>query len=202
MAKLMFYYGSMGSCKSLHLLTTAYNFEEKKIPFLCLKPSIDTRDGEVIRSRVGIERKCAVIHKDTNIFNFANEYFDILSVKYIQLKWILIDECQFLSEKQIEQIARIVDKLNVNVMCYGLRTDFQSKLFPGSKRLFELSDEIIEIKSSCKCGKKSSINARIDDNGNVITKGSQVGIEGKIKYQPMCRKCWMEAVELQESEEK
>ena len=197
MSKLMFYYGAMGSCKSLRLLTTAYNFKEKNIPCLCLKPSIDTRDGEFIRSRVGIEQKCTLFDPNTNLMDATNKYFDILSTKYITLKWILIDEAQFLTEKQVDQLAQIVDKLNVNVMCFGLRTDFQSKLFPGSKRLFELADEITEIKSSCECGKKASINARIDENENVIIDGDQVGIDGTVKYMPMCRKCWMERVEKQ-----
>ena len=198
MAKLMFYYGSMGSCKSLRLLTTAYNFKEKGIPCLCLKPSIDTRDGEFIRSRVGVEQKCTLFDSTIDLMAATNKYFDILSIKYINLKWILIDEAQFLTEKQVEELSQVVDKLNVNVMCFGLRTDFQSKLFPGSKRLMELADEITEIKSSFKCGKKASINARIDENGNVVINGEQVGIEGKIKYMPMCRKCWMESIEKQE----
>lgn len=192
MAKLMFYYGAMGGGKSLRLLATANNFEEKKIPFLCLKSSIDTRDGDYIRSRVGIERKCAIIYPDTNIFDAVTKYFDILTSQYSTLKWILVDEAQFLTSKQIDDLSKVVDELNINVMCFGIRTDFQSKLFDGSKRLFELADEFEEIKSSCSCGRKASINARVDENDNIIDYGGQVGIEGDITYLPMCRKCWRE----------
>jgi thymidine kinase len=104
--------------------------------------------------------------------------------------WILIDECQFLSTLQIDQLARIVDDYGVNVVCYGLRTDFQSHAFEGSKRLFELADTIEEIKSTCSCGRKTIINARIDSSGNIVTEGSQVEIGGDDKYVSLCRRCW------------
>ena len=156
MAKLRFYYGTMGSSKTLRLLTTAYNFEEKGIQFMVLKPSIDTRDGEgIIKSRVGLERECIPVGKDVNLYDSIESYNNILNSALQKLDWILIDECQFLTEQQIDQLANIVDNLNIDVMCFGLRTDFQSKLFPASKRLFELADEIEEVKSRCECGKKN-----------------------------------------------
>lgn len=191
MAKLYFNYGAMGSRKSLDLLATAYNFEEKNIPFLTLKPSLDTRDEGVIKSRAGLERKCTLISHDVNIYDSIYEYNEIMSEKNdAPLKWILVDECQFLTEEQVDQLSDIVDYMNINVMCYGLRTDFKSHLFSGSKRLFEIADDIQEIKSSCSCGHKTSINARFNRNGDIITEGTQILVGGDDIYKPLCRKCW------------
>ena len=108
------------------------------------------------------------------------------------MEWILVDESQFLTEEQVDQLAEIVDEMNIEVMCFGLRTDFQSHLFQGSKRLMELADEIEEIKSRCSCGRKTSINARFDKDGNIVFQGEQIMIGGNEKYKPLCRKCWME----------
>ena len=192
MSKLFYLYGSMASAKSLRLLTTAYNFEEKGIQIMVLKPALDTRDGEgIIRSRAGLERKCIMIDKDVNLYKAIKAYRNVLDAQLESLKWIIIDECQFLTEEQVDQLSDVVDFLDVNVMCFGLRTDFQSHLFPGSKRLFELADDIEEIKSSCECGeRKTSINARFDEDGEIITEGSQVEIGGNDKYRAICRKCW------------
>jgi thymidine kinase len=200
MAKLYFRYGTMGSTKTLSLLTTAYNFEEKNIPFMVLKPSIDTRDGEnIIKSRIGIERECVVIYPDVDIYEAVVQYNNILMAKLSKLEWILIDESQFLTENQIDQLAKIVDTLNINVMCYGLRTDFSSRLFSGSKRLFELSDDIEEIKSRCSCGKKTAINARFNENGEIVLNGSQIMVGGNDLYRPLCRKCWREFIKRQQN---
>lgn len=192
MSKLFYLYGSMASAKSLRLLTTAYNFEEKGIQIMVLKPALDTRDGEgIIRSRAGLERKCVMIDKEINLYKAIKAYRNVLSAQFEELKWVIIDECQFLTEEQVNQLSDVVDFLDVNVMCFGLRTDFQSHLFPGSKRLFELADDIEEIKSSCECGeRKTSINARFDEDGEIITEGSQVEIGGNDKYRAICRKCW------------
>ena len=191
MAKLRYIYGCMGSTKSLRLLTTAYDFEEKHIPFLVLKPSVDTRDGVgIIKSRIGIERECVSIDKDVNLFDFVSEYAAYLSATLVKLEWILVDECQFLTEKQVDELAHLVDKYNINVMCYGLRTDFRGKLFPASKRLFELADEFEEVKSRCRCGEKTSFNARFDSEGNIVTEGEQVLVGGDDIYKPLCRKCY------------
>lgn len=196
MAKLIYYYGSMASSKTLRLLSTAYNFEEKGVQIMVLKPSVDTRDGDnVIHSRAGLERKCVMIDKDVNLYNVVNTYAKVLSAQFEQLKWVIIDECQFLTEKQVDELSDIVDYLDINVMCYGLRTDFRSKLFQGSKRLFEIADTIEEIKSTCECGdRKTSINARFDDNGNIITDGNQVMIGGNESYTALCRKCWKDKI--------
>lgn len=194
MAKLRFIYGAMGSSKSLRLLASAHDFDEKNIPILVFKPSIDTRDGEgLVKTRAGLERKCINIDSDVNIFKVVNEYNHIKMAKLEgELKWILVDECQFLTEEQIDQLSEVVDTLGIEVICYGLRTDFKSKLFPSSKRLFELADEVDEVKSLCDCGKRASINARFDSEGNIITEGNQVMVGGDDLYKPICRKCWKE----------
>lgn len=182
----------MNSAKSMQLLTTAHNLEENGVNIMVLKPSADTRDGEgIIRSRAGVERKCISVGDDVNLYRTIKEYRNFLASQFMELKWVLVDECQFLTEEQINQLSDVVDFLGINVICYGLRTDFQSKLFPASKRLFELADDIEEIKSTCSCGdRKTTINARFDSEGNIITEGDQVVIGGNDMYKALCRKCW------------
>lgn len=185
--KLYFRYGTMGSAKTALLLTTAYNFEERKMDYLCLKPVIDTRETKnVIRSRIGIERECRWIYNNTNLFNLARDLYR--QGRFVE--WYLIDEAQFLTEAQVDQLARVVDEMGSNVICYGLRTDFQTHLFEGSRRLFEIADTIDEIKSTCNCGHKTIVNARIDANGNFVQEGAQVEIGGDDRYVAVCRKCW------------
>ena len=191
-SKLYFKFGCMNSAKSMLLLTTAHNLEENGLEIMVLKPSADTRDGEgIIRSRVGIERKCTSVDNDVNLYRAIKDYRNFLASQFVELKWVLVDECQFLTEEQIGQLSDVVDFLGINVICYGLRTDFQSKLFPASKRLFELADDIEEIKSTCECGdRKTSIHARFDSDGNIVTEGDQVVIGGNDMYKPLCRRCW------------
>ena len=186
--KLYFRYGTMGSAKTALLLTTAYNYEERKMDYVCMKPVIDDREKDsVIRSRIGIERRCCWIYPNTNMYQMLVEMFESEG----RLKeWVLIDESQFLTAEQVDQLAQVVDEYGVNVMCYGLRTDFQTHLFEGSRRLFELADTIDEIKSTCTCGRKTIVNARIDRNGDVILDGEQVEIGGDDKYMAMCRRCY------------
>ncbi|MBQ7690250.1 MAG: thymidine kinase [Muribaculaceae bacterium] len=186
--KLYFRYGTMGSAKTALLLTQAYNFEERGMEYLCMKPIIDDRESEnVIRSRIGIERRCEWIYPEMDLYAHIKELYErTLVVK----DWILIDEAQFLSESQVDQLARIVDDYGSNVVCYGLRTDFQSHLFEGSRRLMELADSVEEIKSTCSCGRKTIINARIDAMGQIVTDGAQVEIGGDDKYVALCRRCW------------
>lgn len=188
-AKLYFRYGTMGSAKTAMLLTTAYNFEQRGLNHLCLKPVIDTRDRRnVIRSRIGIERECKWIYADTNLYMMVKRLLqeDPESVP----SWILVDEAQFLTSPQVDQLAAVVDDFGINVICYGLRTDFKGNLFEGSKRLFEMADTIDEVKSTCTCGRKTIMNARIDSNGDIITEGEQVEIGGNERYMACCRKCW------------
>ena len=186
--KLYFRYGTMGSAKTALLLTTAYNFEERKMRYLCMKPVVDTRDKKnVIKSRIGIERECQWIYPDTDLYEFARSYFKHIGAL---VEWFLDDEAQFLSAQQVDQLSRVVDDFGCNVICYGLRTDFQTKLFEGSRRLFEIADTIDEIKSTCTCGHKTIVNARIDANGDFVNEGAQVEIGGDERYIAVCRKCW------------
>lgn len=185
--KLYFRYGTMGSAKTALLLTTAYNFEERGMSYLCMKPSIDTREKKnVIRSRIGIERECQWIYRDTNLYALVEPMVE----SNTHPEWILVDEAQFLAAEQVDQLAKIVDCFGINVICYGLRTDFRTNLFEGSRRLFEIADSIDEVKSTCNCGRKTIVNARIDSNGEIITEGDQVEIGGNDRYISVCRNCW------------
>lgn len=186
--KLYFRYGTMGSAKTALLLTTAYNFEERGMTYMCLKPSTDTREQRsVIRSRIGIERECRWIYAGTDLYAMISEIYRETPDRPA---WVLVDEAQFLSAGQVDQLARLVDDYGCNVICYGLRTDFRTTLFEGSRRLFEIADSIDEIKSTCSCGRKTIVNARIDSNGELVTKGNQVEIGGNDRYMALCRKCW------------
>ncbi len=186
--KLYFRYGTMGSAKTALLLTQAYNFEERGMRHVCMKPIIDNREKtNVIRSRLGIERECEWIHSDTNLYDLMKS---VMEKEHGVIDWFLIDEAQFLTAQQVDQLSRIVDDYGSNVICYGLRTDFQSRLFEGSRRLFEIADTIDEIKSTCTCGRKTIINARIDSNGDFVDEGAQVEIGGDERYIAVCRKCW------------
>lgn len=195
MAKLRFFYGCMGSAKSLRLLTTAYNFEERGIKYLIYKPAKDTREEKnVVRSRIGIERECKLISDDAVFFNGILEEWLKAEIEKQPLKFILIDEAQFLTSNQVDALTDIVDSLKINVFCYGLRTDFRTQLFEGSKRLFEVADEFQEIPSMCECGEKTFVNARYDSQGNIITDGEQIQIGGDETYKSICRKCYRRAI--------
>lgn len=191
MAKLYFKYGSMGSSKTAQALMTRFNYQEKDKNVWLIKPSQDTRDGTtIIKSRIGLEAEAYVVNPDTNIllaFLFKNSENKIDAV--------IVDETQFLAPEQVVQLRDIASNLDVPVLCFGLRTDFQGKLFPGSKALFELADSVAEIKSICKCGSKAIINARLDEAGNVITDGPQVCIGGNERYEAMCWACWNRKIE-------
>lgn len=196
MAKLRFVYAPMSSGKSLRLLSLAHDFSEKNISFMLLKPSADTRDGEnVVKSRIGVEMKCIPVGTNDNIFDLVKDNYRLRMATFTKpIQWILVDECQFLTEAQIDQLSDVVDFMDVEVICYGLRTDFKSKLFPASKRLFELADELEEIKSYCDCGNKASINARFNPEGKIITEGSQILVGGDDLYHAICRKDWKKLI--------
>lgn len=193
----------MNSGKSGMLLMQAHQFEERGIPFLCLKSIIDTRDGEdVIVSRVGIKRECISIDVNDNIYDLIYNYMANAILEGMEKPlWVLVDECQFLSKEQVDQLAMIVDKLSINVMCYGLRTDFTTNLFEGSKRLMELADSIEEVKTLCHCGNKAIVNARFN-NGELVTEGDQIVIGGNDMYTSICRKCYFELLEKKINKEK
>jgi thymidine kinase len=193
---LKYYYGCMASGKSLHLLATAHNFEEKKISFVVIKSEIDNRDGiDIIHSRALGDRECVSVKPTTNIYKLITTLLNINNATLKpQLKWILVDEAQFLTYEQVNQLAALTDNFNINIICYGLRTDFKTNLFEGSKRLFEIADSIEEIKSQCSCDRKTHVNARIDKCGDIITEGQQVEVGGDDRYVSMCRKCYYEKI--------
>lgn len=189
MAKLIYFFGTMGSSKTANALMTKFNYEEKGYKVLLLKPSIDNRDGDTtIKSRIGLQSNAKVISKEDDIYViFINMFCDIKPLPNA----IIIDEAQFLTKTQIEDLKRIAVTMDIPVFCYGLRTDFKSNLFEGSKRLFEIADSISEIKSVCHCGDKAIINARIKD-GKIIYYGEQIDIGANDKYIGLCYKCWIE----------
>ena len=191
MAKLYFKYGAMGSSKTAQALITKFNYEERGMTVWLIKPSTDTRDGaNVVRSRIGLEAIGEVVTPDTDLFS---EYM----THHRGINVVIADEAQFFAPAQIDQMRRIVDEYDVPVLCFGLRTDFLTHLFPGSLRLFELADSITEIKTICDCGSKAVVNARIDENGRIITHGEQVMLGGNDAYVAMCHKCWARRVEEQ-----
>ena len=187
MAKLYFKYGAMGSSKTANALITRFNYQERDMKVWLIKPSIDDRDGaNIIRSRIGLEAVADVITPDADIHA-------LFEADHKDCDTVIADECQFFTPEQVDQLRRIVDVYNIPVMCFGLRTDFLTHLFPGSLRLFEVADSITEIKTICSCGDKAIVNARIDGNGNVVTTGSQILIGGNDSYIAMCHKCWKKA---------
>ena len=189
MAKLYFKYGAMGSSKTAQALITKYNYEENDLNVWLIKPSADTRDGaRILRSRIGLEAEVEVITPDVDI------YARFLGSKVRKSDVIIVDECQFLTEKQIDQLRMIVDDRNIPVICFGLRTDFQTRLVPGSRRLMEVADTIQEIKTICDCGAKATVNARIDGEGYIVTEGAQVVLGGNDSYIAMCHKCYVQGI--------
>ena len=189
MAKLYFKYGAMGSSKTAQALITKYNYEENDLKVWLIKPSADTRDGaQTLRSRIGLEAQVEVIAPEVDI------HARFLGGKARRSDVIIVDECQFLTEKQIDQLRAIVDEHSIPVMCFGLRTDFQTRLFPGSRRLMEVADTIQEIKTICDCGAKATVNARIDGNGYIVTEGAQVVLGGNDSYIAMCHKCYIKGI--------
>ena len=189
MAKLYFKYGAMGSSKTAQALITKYNYEENDLNVWLIKPSADTRDGQhILRSRIGLEAKVQIIPPQADVLAiFEKEQKNTCNV-------IIVDECQFMTEEQIDQLRSIVNDYNIPVMCFGLRTDFQTKLFPGSMRLMEVADTIQEIKTICDCGSKATVNARIDKNGYIVTQGAQVFLGGNDSYIAMCHKCYIRGI--------
>ena len=188
MAKLYFKYGAMGSSKTAQALITKYNYEENDMKVWLLKPSADTRDGAaVIRSRIGLEAECEIATPGTDIYErFRTGRMGSCDV-------IIVDECQFLTMEQIDQLRAIVNDFSVPVLCFGLRTDFVTKLFPGSLRLMELADCIEEIKTMCDCGAKATVNARISD-GYIVTEGAQLVLGGNDSYIAMCHRCYIRGI--------
>ena len=187
MAKLYFKYGAMGSSKSAQALITKFNYEELGMTVWLIKPSIDTRDGaDLIRSRIGLSCRAEVISPEQDIkaaYRAAGKH-DV----------IIADEAQFFTPEQIVQLRDLVDEEDLPVLCFGLRTDFLTHFFPGAQRLMELADSLTEIKTVCACGRKATVNARIDGAGRIVTEGSQVLLGGNDRYVAMCHKCWKDRI--------
>lgn len=192
MAKLYFKYGAMKSGKTTDIIKTYYNYQEKGLQIIIIKPGDDLKAGGNIQSRAGAELKCDyVIPKDADIFKLVNQH---IVNSDIWLDCILVDEAQFLSSEQVDQLAEIVDEMDIPVLCYGLRADAFTKLFPGSNRLFEIADVIEELKAVCKCGAKATFNLRlnrIDGELVPVFSGEQVSIDGiDSEYDSVCRVCY------------
>ncbi len=193
MAKLYFRFGAMGCSKSAQALITKFNYEERNMKVMFIKPAIDVRDGaDIVRSRIGLQAKAIPVPADMNVF-------ELYSKKHTDCQVVICDECQFLTPEQVDQLDQIVMEYDVPVLCFGLSTDFLTHLFPGSKRLFEIAQSITEIKSVCKCGAKATVNARFDDEGNIVFSGDQIMLGGNGRYEAMCRKCWLKAKKEQEA---
>lgn len=189
MAKLYFKYGAMGSSKTAQALITKYNYEENDLSVWLIKPAADTRDGvSTLRSRIGLEAQVEVISPETDVYDL------FVHTQKGHCNVIIVDECQFFTSAQIDQMRSIVNDFSVPVMCFGLRTDFLTHLFPGSMRLMEVADVIEEIKTMCDCGAKATVNARIDGNGHIVTQGAQVQLGGNDSYIAMCHKCYTQGI--------
>ena len=183
MAKLYYRYGTMGSGKTIDLLKVAYNYEERGQECLLVALSTDTRYGVgKITTRIGLQRDAFTCFKDTNIYEYVNS---------LEKKpdCILVDECNFLTKKQVRELSDIVDLLDIPVICYGLRSDFKCELFEGSEALMAIADKIEEIKTICECGRKATVNMRYI-NGKVVTNGDKIVIGGNDMYKAVCRKCY------------
>lgn len=186
MAKLYFNYGAMSSGKTVDLIETAYKYNSKGNLALVMKPMIDTKGGNKIVSRLGLERDAdIVLKKEESVF----DYLDMILKSYC----LIVDEAQFLSESQVTDLFIITKKYDIPVICYGLKTDFQSFCFEGSKRLLELSDELNEMVSICECGKKARFNAR-KINGEYVIEGESIFIGGDESYNPLCGECYFKNV--------
>ena len=185
MAKLYFKYGVMGSSKTAQALITKFNYEELGMKVWLIKPQTDQRDGMgIIKSRIGLSSTAYVASESEDVymsFKALSEHMDV----------VIVDECQFLSEDQVNQLANIVMDYDIPVLCFGLRTDFRTKMFPGSKRLLEIAESISEIKTICSCGRKATVNVRMDENGRIITEGEQILLGGNDKYTSMCYQCFI-----------
>lgn len=185
MSKLYFRYGAMGSSKTANALMVHYNFAEKGQTAILLKPSIENRDGETtIKSRIGIAAECQYVE---NFLKVVKNEWKIIHPLSDKASAIIVDEAQFLTSEQVDELSDIVDFMDIPVLCYGLRSDFQGHLFEGSKRLMEVADVIEEIPTVCWCGKRAGFNARISD-GHIVRDGEQVMMGANESYVSLCRK--------------
>jgi thymidine kinase len=189
MAKLYFYYASMNAGKSSHLLQADFNYRERGMRTMLWTAALDSRSVGMVRSRIGLESEAYRFHPDTNLWAavsgaHANQPLDC----------VLVDEAQFLEPPQVWQLARLADESGIPVLCYGLRTDFQGELFPGSAVLLGIADALVELKAVCHCGRKATMNLRVDASGAAVKQGAQTEIGGNDRYVALCRKHFSEAL--------
>lgn len=190
MAKVYFYYSAMNAGKSTLLLQSSYNYQERGMRTLVFAPVIDTRAGiGRISSRIGLASPAEVLSPTDNLFNRVTHEHAAAPVACV-----LVDEAQFLTRAQVEQLTDVADTLNIPVLCYGLRTDFQAQLFPGSAALLALADDLSELKTICHCGRKATMNLRVDSAGRAIREGAQVEIGGNRRYVAVCRRHFKESL--------
>lgn len=189
MAKLYFYYSAMNAGKSTVLLQSSYNYRERGMRTLVFTPACDTRAGVGrIESRIGLSGEATPLQSDDQLLDIVRAAHTALPVACV-----LVDEAQFLTRIQVEQLSDVADLLRIPVLCYGLRTDFQAQLFPGSAALLALADDLIELKTICHCGRKATMNLRVAADGKAVTVGQQVEIGGNDRYVAMCRRHFKEA---------
>ncbi|NND91514.1 MAG: thymidine kinase [Granulosicoccus sp.] len=188
MAQLYFYYSAMNAGKSTSLLQSAHNYREQGMQVALYTAAIDDRYAQgVIRSRIGLQESAALFEHDTPFFQPVSRLHQQSPVACV-----LVDEAQFLSRHQVDELAGIVDELHIPVLCFGIRTDFQGELFPGSSRLLAIADKLLELKTVCTCGRKATMTIRLDESGQVLAAGEQVQIGGNDRYVSKCRKHYRE----------
>ena len=189
MAKLYFYYSSMNAGKSASLLQADFNYRERGMTTMVWTAALDTRAKGRVQSRIGLEREAHLYSPETDFWQEvgANHQSDPIDC-------VLLDEAQFLAAEQVWQLARLADELSIPVLCYGLRTDFRGALFPGSATLLGIADALVELKAVCHCGRKATMNLRVDGKGNPLSAGEQTQIGGNDSYVALCRRHFSEAL--------
>jgi len=187
-AKLYFYYAAMNAGKSTTLLQADYNYRERGMQTMLWTAAHDNRSGTgTIGSRIALSAPAHTFDETIDLFDAVGDEF-----KKRELDCILVDEAQFLSQRHVLQLCEVADRMSIPVLCYGLRTDFQGKLFPGSAALLALADSLIELKAVCECGRKATMNLRVDEEGNAVSAGAQTEIGGNDRYIALCRKHFFE----------
>ncbi|KRB50797.1 thymidine kinase [Rhizobium sp. Root708] len=191
MAKLYFNYSTMNAGKSTMLLQAAYNYEERGMRVVMLIAAFDERVGRgIIGSRIGLQAEAIAFEPDADLFSLIED----MSGGDGPIACIFVDEAHFMTREHIWQLARIVDRMNIPVMVYGLRTDFRGQLFPASQELMAISDEMREVRTICHCGRKATMVVRLDGSGKVVREGAQIEVGGNEKYVSLCRRHWDDAI--------
>jgi len=188
MAKLYFYFASMNAGKSTTLLQSSFNYVERGMRTLLFTAAVDDRGGRGrINSRIGLEAEAVPFSDDTDLDVIISAEHGV-----VPIDCVLVDEAQFLSRVQVDQLAAVCDRLGIPVLAYGLRTDFRGELFEGSARLLAIADKLVELKSVCECGRKATMNLRVDMEGRPVSEGAQTDIGGNDRYVALCRKHFLE----------